>query len=188
VRIAAAHYERFTFKQMDDDQGAETKAALWEYKLQPSTGEASKRLLSSKCGDFPVVHPSRVCHKTKYTWMGTMETQADTEIAFVGISKFDLEAPKGKDALVGEVRYPPRCYGGEATFVPRHRNPKRGQEDDGWLMVYVHHEDEGVSKLHVYNAKTMDAKPVAVVRLPARVPYGFHGMFMTEEQIKDQIE
>jgi hypothetical protein len=44
------------------------------------------------------------------------------------------------------------------------------------------------SEVHVYNAKTMSSEPVAVVKLPARVPYGFHALFVNEvgKQLKFQ--
>lgn len=32
----------------------------------------------------------------------------------------------------------------------------------------------------IVDAKTMAAEPVAVVKLPNRVPYGFHAIFMSE--------
>jgi carotenoid cleavage dioxygenase-like enzyme len=39
----------------------------------------------------------------------------------------------------------------------------------------------------IIDAKTMASKPVAVVSLPARVPAGFHTIFVSEEQLKTQI-
>jgi carotenoid cleavage dioxygenase-like enzyme len=55
------------------------------------------------------------------------------------------------------------------------------------MLVYVHDEASNASTLHIYNARTMDAKPVAVLRLPARVPYGFHGMFVDEAALAAQL-
>ncbi|RYR44271.1 hypothetical protein Ahy_A08g040627 isoform C [Arachis hypogaea] len=42
------------------------------------------------------------------------------------------------------------------------------------------------SFVHVIDAKTMSADPVAVVELPHRVPYGFHAFFVTEDQLQEQ--
>ncbi|KAF4360968.1 hypothetical protein F8388_016777 [Cannabis sativa] len=36
------------------------------------------------------------------------------------------------------------------------------------------------SEVHVIDAKTMSADPIAVIHLPCRVPYGFHAFFVTE--------
>lgn len=52
--------------------------------------------------------------------------------------------------------------------------------------MYVYHSLEDVSRLHVYDAKTMSQQPLATVKLPQRVPYGFHGLFLTEKQLKQQ--
>lgn len=40
--------------------------------------------------------------------------------------------------------------------------------------------------LCVWNAKTMDEKPIAVVKLPARVPLGFHALFVSEAELNTQ--
>lgn len=33
----------------------------------------------------------------------------------------------------------------------------------------------------------MASKPVAVVEIPQRVPYGFHAIWLTEEQVREQV-
>lgn len=55
-------------------------------------------------------------------------------------------------------------------------------------MTYVHNEKTNVSEFVVYDAKNMSSKPVARVTLPRRVPYGFHGLHVTEEQLKQQFD
>ncbi|WZZ18346.1 hypothetical protein YC2023_111435 [Brassica napus] len=49
-------------------------------------------------------------------------------------------------------------------------------------FTFVHEK----SCVNVIDAKTMSSEPVAVVELPHRVPYGFHALFVTEEQLQEQ--
>lgn len=50
----------------------------------------------------------------------------------------------------------------------------------------MHNDASGESSMVVYDAKTMAPEPVARVILPQRVPYGFHGEWMSEEQFASQ--
>ena len=60
----------------------------------------------------------------------------------------------------------------EPVFVPRDEGSAEG---DGWLLAVVWREQERRSDLLVLDATDLPAGPVAVVRLPHRVPFGFHG-------------
>ena len=59
-------------------------------------------------------------------------------------------------------------------------------EDDGWLMTYVHDERENTDELVVVDARDLPAPPVARVRIPARVPYGFHGLWIGGDDLRAQ--
>lgn len=95
---------------------------------------------------------------------------------------------------------PPRHYAQEATFVPRIGTASTDsedstQEEDGYLMFYVFNEDQldesgecrenAQSELWVLNAATMD-EVVCKIKLPTRVPYGLHGNWFSEAQIRRQ--
>jgi len=78
------------------------------------------------------------------------------------------------------------------VFVPRE---DAQEEDDGYLLTITFtysssssNDDAtgGASELRVYDAKTMDSKPVVVVPLPRRVPYGFHAIFVPQQQLHHQ--
>ena len=73
------------------------------------------------------------------------------------------------------------CYGGEPFFVAREEG---GEEDDGYLVSYVHDERKGESRFLVMDAKSPELDVVAAVRLPRRVPYGFHGLFVKESELR----
>ena len=89
--------------------------------------------------------------------------------------------------------FPPNHYAQEARFVSRHNGIS---EDDGWLLTYVFDESqlneesaecmEGAkSELWIIDAKGM-REVVARIRLPQRVPYGFHGAWFGEEEVLGQ--
>ena len=104
-----------------------------------------------------------------------------------GIVKFDLqlEPEVGREQIEvggnvkGIFQFGHGRYGSEAIFVPRESDVEL-EEDDGYLICFVHDENTGKSEVNVIEAKTMSSEPVAVVPLPARVPYGFHAFFVTE--------
>ncbi|KAF9931614.1 hypothetical protein BGZ67_005231 [Mortierella alpina] len=95
--------------------------------------------------------------------------------------------------------YGGKYFGGEAVYVPNLPREKGEvlEEDDGYLLVYVYDEsqikdgvvkdDEGqVTELWILDARKLGPSdgPVARVKIPRRVPYGFHGLHVTREQIQ----
>jgi carotenoid cleavage dioxygenase-like enzyme len=64
-------------------------------------------------------------------------------------------------------------------------------EDDGYLITYVHDEScsssSSGSSLVIWDAASMSQQPLAVVALPQRVPYGFHGLWVPESQFEQQL-
>jgi carotenoid cleavage dioxygenase-like enzyme len=64
---------------------------------------------------------------------------------------------------------------GEATFVPRKANRS---EDDGYLAIFAFDPVNRSSDLVLLDAAHIDAEPVAVIRMPQRVPQGLHGAWI----------
>ena len=54
-------------------------------------------------------------------------------------------------------------------------------------MTYVHDEAKAASECVIYSAKTMSSQPLARIMLPQRVPYGFHGEFVTKAELASQV-
>jgi carotenoid cleavage dioxygenase-like enzyme len=63
---------------------------------------------------------------------------------------------------------------GEPVYVA---NPDSDREEDGWVMCFVYNPGEGAF-LSILSAGDFDNGPVAKVRIPGRVPNGFHANWM----------
>lgn len=61
---------------------------------------------------------------------------------------------------------------GEPVFVAR---PGGTDEDDGWLVAFVHDGNTDSAEFAVLDARDFGRGYVAQVKLPQRVPFGFHG-------------
>jgi carotenoid 9,10(9',10')-cleavage dioxygenase 1 len=141
--------------------------------------------------DFPTTHPSLPGTRRRFTYLvGFEQSSVDTSApisAGVGVIKFDMEA----GCEVARLRFGPRggeaVHGGEAVFVPR---TDAASEDDGYLVTIVNGHPraggggEAWSALVVYDAQSMDAEPVALVRAPRRIPLGFHALFVPLEKLR----
>ena len=56
-------------------------------------------------------------------------------------------------------------------------------EDEGWLLSYVYDRTSDRSHLLVLDAHDWGAAPLARVQLPTRVPYGFHGSWIGDDEL-----
>ncbi|ERN11802.1 carotenoid 9,10(9',10')-cleavage dioxygenase [Amborella trichopoda] len=163
---------------------------LYEMRFNMKTGEATQKKLSASTVDFPRINENYTGRKQRYVY-GTVFDN----LKVVGIIKFDLHAEpdsgKTKLEIGGNVQgifdLGPGRYGSEAIFVPREPGSTL-EEDDGYLILFVHDESTGKSEVDVIDAKTMSPEPVAVIELPKRVPYGFHAFFVSEEQLQQQAQ
>ena len=66
---------------------------------------------------------------------------------------------------------------GEPVFVSR---PNATAEDDGWLVTYVHDGNDDSAEFAVLDAQDLSRGYVARVKLPQRVPFGFHGNWVSD--------
>ncbi|XP_073007956.1 carotenoid 9,10(9',10')-cleavage dioxygenase [Typha latifolia] len=172
------------------DQLQNFKNELYEMRFNMKTGVATQKQLSVSIVDFPRINENYTGRKQQFVYATTFESITKVN----GIIKFDLHAEpdsgKRKLEVGGNVKgifeFGPGRYGSEAIFVPRHPGIT-AEEDDGYLIFFVHDENTGKSEIDVIDAKTMSSDPVAVVDLPNRVPYGFHAFFVTEEQLQQQV-
>ncbi|AFY50266.1 lignostilbene-alpha,beta-dioxygenase-like enzyme [Nostoc sp. PCC 7524] len=148
----------------------------WRFNL--TTGKVTEEVLDDVAAEFPRVNENLLGRFTSYGYAGKMAKGSLP--LFEGVIKYDFDSGKSQIHTFGKGR-----YGGESVFVPR---PGATVEDDGWLVTYVHDTAEDSSELVVVNAQDVSSEPIARVLIPQRVPYGFHGAWVTEAQLNSEAE
>jgi carotenoid cleavage dioxygenase len=153
----------------DNRQVEDTVPLLYHWQFNLKTGTVQEGMISDRPCEFPRINEQYLGRKIRYGYAGQ---SAPTETPkFDGLLKFDLQNQNVQAHSFGTGR-----YGGEGVFVPR---PGATGEDDGWLMTFVHDETQDTSELIVVSTQAMMNQPVARIQIPQRVPYGFHGTWVS---------
>ena len=154
----------------------ECMPCLHEYRVNLKTKESSERDIVENHCEFPIINPTMLGRKNKYCFAAEMNGNG---LDFGACIKVDLESSE----VVGRIPFGVGRAGGECVFVPR-ANPQ--SEDDGYLLTFIYDSTSDSSVMWVMDGKTMSHEPIAIVSLPQRVPFGFHGLWVSEEQIVNQ--
>lgn len=155
-------------------------AVVEKVKIDLRTGYVSRHPLSARNLDFGVINQGYIGKKNKYAYAAV----GDPMPKITGVVKLDVSEEEKRDCTVACRMFGPGCYGGEPFFVPKEtENGEELEEDDGYLVSYVHDENTGDSNFLVMDAKSADLNIMATVKLPQRVPYGFHGIFVKERDL-----
>jgi len=174
------------------------KFTLFHFVFDPKTGVASQRKLldPSDCCDaylleYPVINPLYLSRANRYVYLATFCDGMKTS----GVVKVDLTKPAFNN-IAGTIEFGRKRFGGECIFVPREglndgsgeeskeeKGKREHEEDDGYLLTIVYDGKVRRSFMLIYCARTMEE--LAEVDLKCRVPFGFHGLFMSEREMSE---
>ncbi|KAJ7948868.1 9-cis-epoxycarotenoid dioxygenase [Quillaja saponaria] len=153
------------------------KSVLSEIRLNLKTGKSTRRPIISDAEqvnlEAGMVNRHKLGRKTQFAYLALAEPWPKVS----GFAKVDLSTGEVQKYIYGEQR-----FGGEPLFLPR--DPNSEKEDDGHILTFVHDEKEWKSELLIVNAMTL--KLEASIKLPSRVPYGFHGTFINSKDLQKQ--
>ncbi|CAL9016788.1 unnamed protein product [Prunus brigantina] len=151
------------------------ESVLSEIRLNLKTGKSTRRRICSENVNLEagMVNRNKLGRKTRFAYLALAEPWPKVS----GFAKVDLSTGEVKKHIYGDEK-----YGGEPLFLPR--DPNSENEDDGYILAFVHNEKEWKSELQIVNA--MDLKVEATIQLPSRVPYGFHGTFISSKDLEKQ--
>ncbi|NP_001316101.1 9-cis-epoxycarotenoid dioxygenase NCED1, chloroplastic-like [Daucus carota subsp. sativus] len=156
------------------DEGLQS--VLSEIRLNLKTGKSIRKPILS-CYDqvnleAGMVNKNMLGRKTQFAYLAIAEPWPKVS----GFAKVDLSSGQVNKFFYGDEK-----FGGEPLFFP---NPDSKNEDDGYILAFVHDEKNWESELQIVNAATLELE--ASIKLPSRVPYGFHGTFISAKDLETQ--
>jgi len=140
----------------------------WRWTLDLETGGVTEEQLDERAADFPIIDPRRAARANRMSYALRLDDGGPTRVAApTGILKLDRET--GATDVWDAGHYQPD----EALFVP-----VGDGEDEGWMLTMAFDGTTHRSEVLVLDASALSAGPVARVRMPRRVPHGFHGTWL----------
>lgn len=144
------------------------KGQLYRWRFDLEKGTTREELIDEEACEFPRFDERKMGRAMRYGYC--MPLRMD------GFVKYDL--PRGAST---RHEFGPGRFGGEGVFLPR---PGGRDEDDGFLATYVFDQNSQTSELVLADCRDFSAPPVARVLIPARIPFGFHGLWLDGELLE----
>jgi carotenoid cleavage dioxygenase len=147
----------------------EARLARWTIDPSAGTEMITRTALDDTAGEFPRIDDRRSGLRHRFGAIAGrsrpgagLDSLVWLDLAQGARSRFTL--PEG-DAF------------SEPVFVERGENAAEG---DGWLLATVWRASENRSDVAVFDTASLEDGPVATIRLPHRVPAGFHGNWLAD--------
>jgi len=148
----------------------------WRWTINTTTGKISETEIMDFGLDFPTIDPrfQGVEHRMNYGLRLTATTP-DYPMYPNGVVKHDRQTGGINIWDCGFATQPD-----EALFI---NDPNDPGEDAGWLMSMVYNRADNCSEVVILDATKVSAGPIARVKMPRRVPFGFHGLWMPRSDV-----
>jgi carotenoid cleavage dioxygenase len=143
---------------------------LWRWTFDLESGKVTEQQLDDVSHSFPRVDDRSVGLRHRHGWAVAPRSDEDAIGSARVVVKYDLETGRQARHDFGETGHPD-----EFVFVQAH---DAAGPDEGYALGFVYDRARDLSDLVILDAARPEAKPVAAVHLPRRVPHGFHGSWI----------
>jgi carotenoid cleavage dioxygenase len=165
--LDVCRYER-TFDTGPGELIGSTLPHLQRWRVDPAARRVDITDVDDRNVDFPRVDDVLVGRPYRYGYC--VRATQDTTTDFVGLVRYDLE----RDVAI-EHEFDAGQSPGEPIFVRAHDGHA---DDEGWVITVVYDAARDASDVVILDATSFAGKPEAVIHLPARIPFGFHGSWV----------
>jgi carotenoid cleavage dioxygenase len=160
------------FPNADGTPGKKAAARLvrWTFDLAADSDAIKEEPLDDLDGEFPRVDPRAETRAHRHAWYAADPSNSGT-VRQSAIAHLDLKTGR---------RQVYELSGGDLTsepvFTPRSAEAPEG---DGWITAVIWRAGENRSDLAVFEAQDVAKGPIATAEVPRRVPFGFHGNWVS---------
>jgi carotenoid cleavage dioxygenase-like enzyme len=140
----------------------EEDGVMWCWTIDLDKGTVDERQIDDRSVEFPRIDDRLAGLAARYA----------VAVGDASVIQYDLQRGTAR-----EHRFDQNGAPGEAVFVPAGSG---ADELAGWYLSYVYDPVRNGSDLVIIDAWDIEGEPVARVRLPQRVPHGFHGNWITD--------
>jgi carotenoid cleavage dioxygenase-like enzyme len=148
-----------------DSGGFDADGVLWSWTIDLYADRVTERQLDDRAVEFPRIDDR----------LATLPARYAVSVGDGRLVRCDLTSGDAVEHAVGSAQSPGGP--GEAVFVPSTSGPADGSS--GWYVAYVYDPTRDGSDLVTIDASDFAGQPVARIKLPHRVPYGFHGNWIS---------
>jgi carotenoid cleavage dioxygenase len=150
---------------------ADGEPRLDRWTIDLSAGKVREETLDDRPQELPRIDERRAGRRHRYGYAPGFSVDQEQHTAeFGALLKHDVERGVTETHDFGAGR-----AAGEGVFVAA--SPDAG-EDEGWVLALVYDAARDASDVVVLDASDFTGRPAAVVHLPRRVPFGFHGSWV----------
>ena len=171
VTIDLCNYEKMFNTDLSGPFG-DGLPRLERWNVNPDSRSISINIIDERANEFP-----RHLHDVggqPYRYGYSVSISADPADGWQTL-KHDLQSGETMVFDHGSGR-----AGGEAVFVPKQAS---NEEDAGYLMTFVHDLNNDSAEFVVIDAQNFSRGYVAQVKVPRRIPFGFHGNWVSDESV-----
>lgn len=145
---------------------------LERWELDPTARTASITVIDESANEFPRHRGSLTTKPYRYGYCASPALDLHS-----GWPTFKHDLQTGTREVFD---HGPGRAAGEPVFVGK---DGRTDEDAGWLVTYVHDLGAGTTEFVVIDAEDFGRGYVAQVPLPQRIPFGFHGNWVSDRSV-----
>lgn len=167
---------RYDNMMVDDRNGpfTESPPTLDRWVIDPIQRRVTETRVSDRPQEFPRHDPRVATQQHRYGYTSEVFTDGGPNLHGATL-KTDFDT-----GTVTAFEYGTGRGGAEPIFVPKDASTA---EDDGWILTVVYDATTDSSELCILDASDFDRGEVARISLPQRVPYGFHGAWVSDHSV-----